>query len=96
MFLLLAQWASGFGLQHAVHEKIEADFADRKVAANTPEKLQRWEMMVDVVKGGYHVKTTPWLRLAVLLHLLAAGAVVTEAGLILRGNKQHPRVALMW
>jgi hypothetical protein len=96
LLFLLAQWARGFGLQRAIDDKIARDFEERTAQANTPEKLQRVEMMADAVKGAYHVKTTPWLRLAVLLHLLAAGAVVTEAGLMLRGKKQPPRLAVMW
>ena len=96
LLFLLAQWASGFGLQRAVNEWVEADHAAGKEAANTPEKLQRWEMRVAMKKGEYHVRTTPWLRLAVFLHLLATAAVVTEAGLMLRGKKPLPRLAAMW
>ena len=96
LLFLMAQWASGFGLQRAIQSKIEADFAESKAAANTPEKLQRWEMRVDAAKGYYHVRTTAWLRLAVLLHLLAAASVAIEAGLTFRGNKPLPRLAAMW
>ena len=59
LLFLLAQWASGFGLQRAVNEWVESEYADTKAAANTPEKLQRWEMQVAMKKGEYHVKTTP-------------------------------------
>jgi hypothetical protein len=96
LLFLLAQWATGLGLQRAVNDKIDADFTDSRAAANTPEKLQRWEMKVAMAKGAYHVTTTPWLRLTVLMHLLAAGAVLTEAGLMLRGTKPPPRVGVMW
>jgi predicted Zn finger-like uncharacterized protein len=96
LLFLLAQWANGFGLQRAVNDLIEAEFAAKKAEANTPEKMQRWEMNVAAVKGAFHVKTTPWLRLAVLLHLLAAVAVAAEAGLLLRGKKPAPRAAVMW
>lgn len=96
LLFLLAQWASGFGLQRAVNDWVEADHAAAKEAANTPEKLQRWEMQVAMKKGEYHVRTTPWLRLALLMHLLATAAVVTEAGLMLRGKKAPPRLAAMW
>lgn len=96
LLFLLAQWASGFGLQRAVNDWIESEFADTKAAATTPEKVQRWEMQVAMMKGTYHVKTTPWLRLALLMHLLAAAAVLGEAGLMLRGSKPPPRVAAMW
>jgi hypothetical protein len=96
LLLLLAQWASGFGLQRAVNEWAEAEFAESKATATTPEKLQVWEMQVAMLKGKFHVKTTPWLRLAVLFHLLAAAAVLAEAGLMMRGTKPPPRVAAMW
>lgn len=96
LLFLLAQWAGGFGLQRAVNDWIESEYADTKAAANTPEKLQRWEMQVAMKKGEYHVKTTPWLRLTLLLHLLAAGAVLAEAGLMLRGTEPPPRLAAMW
>jgi hypothetical protein len=96
LLFLLAQWANGLGLQRAVNEKVEADYAETKAAANTPEKMQRWEMKVAMTKGAYHVQSTPWLRLAILLHLLAAGAVLLETGLMLRGKKPPPRVGVMW
>ena len=96
LLILLAQWASGFGLQRAVNDWIETDFAATREAANTDEKLQRWEMQVAMKKGEYHVRTTRWLRLALLMHLLATVAVITEAGLMLRGKKPVPRLAAMW
>jgi hypothetical protein len=97
MFLfLLVQWASGFSLQRAIHEKIEADYAVTKETAQTPEKRQVYAMTVDRAAGAYRIKTTPWLRLAVLSHLvalLAAGALLLLA---LRGHKPTPRVAALW
>jgi hypothetical protein len=96
LVFLLAQWASGFGLQRAVQEKVLADFPEKQADQNTPEKQQKWEMRVDAAKGAYHVRTTPWLRLALLMHLLAVAAVAIEAGLMLRGKKPPPRLAAMW
>ena len=96
LLFLLAQWASGFGIQRAVNDKIEADWAERKAQANTPDKMQRWEMNVAKEKGGYHVRTTPWQRLSVFATLIAAIAVAAEAGLMLRGKKPAPRVGVMW
>jgi hypothetical protein len=96
LLLLLAQWGSGFGLQNAVNTYAEQSLAEEKAKATTPEKMQVWEMRVAQVKGGYHAKTTPWVRLSMLLHVLAALAVVAEAGLMLRGKKPPPRAAVMW
>lgn len=96
LMFLLAQWASGFGLQHAIYAKIEEEFPEKKSEQNTPEKMQRWEIKLAMAKGAFHARTTPWLRLAVLLHLLAAAAVAAEAGLVLRGKKPPPRAAVMW
>lgn len=96
LLFLLAQWASGFALQKAVNEIVEERFAEGKAEANTPEKMQRWEMRVSSVKAAYQVRTTPWLRLAVMFHLIAVAAVVAEAGLALRGNKPPPRLGVTW
>jgi hypothetical protein len=96
LLFLSAQWASGFGLQRAIKEKAEVAVADDKAAANTPDKIQRVEMKESMERAKYVPRTTAWLRLAFLMHLLAALAVVAEAGLTLRGNKPTPRVAAMW
>jgi hypothetical protein len=97
MFLfLLAQWASGFGLQQAIHEKVESDLAVAKEQANTPEKRQVYEMKVAMEAGKYHPKSTNWVRLAAIFHLIATAAAAAELGLALRGKKPPPRVAAMW
>jgi hypothetical protein len=96
LLFLLAQWATGFGLQRAIREKVESELATKKADANTPEKVQRYEMRVAQERGRYNVRTTPWLRLSALAHLLAAAAVVAEIGLAMRGTKPAPRVGAMW
>jgi hypothetical protein len=96
LLLLLAQWGSGLGLQNALNTYVEQALAEDKAKATTPEKMKIWEMKVAQAKGGYHAKTTPWLRLSMLLHVLAALAIVAEAGLTIRGNKPPPRAAVMW
>jgi hypothetical protein len=96
LLFLLAQWATGFGLQRAVDELVEEHHSASKKEQNTPEKMQRWEMRASAEKGQYHAKTTPWQRLALLLHLIGTIAVVGEAALLLRGRKAPPRVGVMW
>ena len=96
LVFLSAQWATGFGLQRAMKEKAEVAVADDRATANTPEKVQKVEMKEGTIRAQYAPRTTFWLRLAFLMHLLAAVAVVAEAGLTLRGNKPVPRVAAMW
>lgn len=96
LLFVLAQWASGFALQKAVSDKIEDRNAEKKGQANTPEKMQRWEMNVDSEKGYFHARTTIWLRLAVLANLIAVLAAAVETCLMLRENKPLPRVGLMW
>ena len=96
LLFVLAQWGSGFGLQKAVSEKIDEKNTEKKAQANTPEKMQRWEMNVDLEKGAFHARTTIWLRLAVLANLIAVLAAATETCLMLRGKKPPPRVGLMW
>ncbi|HVK14952.1 MAG TPA: hypothetical protein VM597_39805 [Gemmataceae bacterium] len=96
LLFLSAQWASGFGLQRAIKEKAEVVVADERAAANTPEKVQKVEMKEAMHRAQFSARTTVWLRLAFLMHLLAALAVVAETGLTLRGNKPAPRLAAMW
>jgi hypothetical protein len=96
LMLLAAQWVSGFGLQKAVDQAIDQKMEATKSEANTPEKMQRWEMRASQLKGSTHVKTTPWLRLAMFMHIVVAIAVIAEAGLMLRGKKPPPRVVVMW
>lgn len=96
LLFFMAQWASGLGLQRAVDARIDEMYAAEKEKAKTPEAEQRLEMKVAIAKGGSLVRTTPWMRLTFLLQLLAALAVVAEAGLALRGDKPAPRAAVMW
>jgi hypothetical protein len=93
---LLAQWASGFGLQRAVREKAEETYWKQKADATTPEEIKKWEINVGRMIGSYQAHTTSWLRLAVLMHLLGALAAVGEVGVQLRGQKPPPRVGVMW
>ena len=96
LIFLLAQWASGFGIQKAGEALMEARHADAKTAANTPEQEQRWEMGVARDVGALNLRTTFWLRLAALAHLVALLAVAGEAILQARGQKPPPRVGIMW
>jgi Na+-transporting methylmalonyl-CoA/oxaloacetate decarboxylase gamma subunit len=96
LLFLLAQWASGFGLRRAVREKAEETHAKEKAEAKTPQDEQRWEIKVASDIGAHNLKTTLWLRLAVLMLLLAVLAVVAEAGIQLRGQKPPPRIGVMW
>jgi hypothetical protein len=94
---LLAQWASGFGLQRAVYDKIESELAPVKAAAKTPEAEKKYEMRVGMAKAASMTKTTAWLRLAVLIHLVGAAAAAAEVGLMLRApHKPPPQAAVMW
>jgi hypothetical protein len=98
-FMLLAigvQWARGFGLEHAVYSRLDEKAAEAKTTANTPDKLQRWEMKYDSDLGAYNLRTTTALRFVFWLHVLALIVVAIEAGLQLRGNKPAPRVGVMW
>lgn len=96
LLFLLAQWAGGFGLQRAVTEKVAAESEARKMPTETQEQRKRAEMRLAEDKGRFHIRTTFWLRLTVLCHLLAVPAVAAEAALALRGTRPPPRAAVMW
>lgn len=94
LLLLSVQWANGFGIERAITELAEAEFAESKAAANTPEKLQRWEMRTSAAVASMQLRTTSWLRLSWLAHLLAALAVGLEAVTALRGHRPPIRVGV--
>lgn len=94
MLLISVQWVNGFGIERAITELGQADHAEAKIAANTPEKLQRWEMTVAKELGGFQLQTTTWLRLAWVAHLLAALAVGLEAAGSLRKHNTPIRVGV--
>ena len=97
MFLfLLAQCLTGFGIQQGVDQYVEEMFKERRGYAKTPEQIQTLEMEIDSKRGSLRVKTTPWLRLAILFHLVGTLAAASEYGLAWRGTKPPPRVAAMW
>lgn len=97
MFLLLmAQVATGFGIQKAADEIADEFFKDEIASAKTPEQIQRLEIKTDGLKGSWRVRTTTWLKLAIFFHIVATLAAAGEAGLALRGQKPPPRVAAMW
>jgi membrane protein implicated in regulation of membrane protease activity len=96
MLALTLQWSRGFGLEQAVHSKVEEQLAEKKANANTPDKKQRYEMQYDSQVSAWCLRTTIWLRVVFFLHLVAAFAVAGEASLQLRGKKPAPRVGVMW
>lgn len=95
LLLLSVQWANGFGIERAIRDLTEAEHAESKAAANTPEKMQRWEMKASADAARLQVQTTTWLRLAWLAHFIAALAVGLEAVTALRGDRPPLRVGVM-
>jgi hypothetical protein len=93
---LTAQWVTGFGMEKAVSKMVEERFAEKKAQANTPEKMQRWEMNVDAERGKYHFRTTIWLRLALLSAFIAFLGAAAETCLMMRDKKAPPRIGVMW
>ena len=92
--LISLQWANGFGIERAITELGQVHHAETKAAAKTPEQMQRWEMAVAKDLGGYQLQTTTYLRLAWLVHLLAALAVGLEAAGSLRKHNTPVRVGI--
>lgn len=95
-FLLVIQWSSGFGINRAVVRDAQIKHNTEREEANTPEKVQRWEMKVASEWGGRHPETTIWVRFAVLAHLIAVIGAVIEGLFLVRGNRTPPKVGLEW
>jgi hypothetical protein len=96
LFCVLAQMAIGYGLPRALESRVEGQYAEERRQAKTPEEIQQVEMKMAMEQGGYRLRTTTWLTLTVIAHILAALAIVGETLLIQRGAKPPPRVGVMW
>jgi len=79
VLLVLTLWA-GFPLEQAAHQQVEAAVnADRDVAL-TGEKNDpvRWTIEHGVRLGGFALRTTPWLMMALLFNVVAVIGAMLE------------------
>jgi len=96
LFFLLIQFATGFGLTNALTGAVEEELKDQIEKAKTPEEVQRVEMQIAVRKAEFYPRTTFWLRLTILLHIVAVAGIAGETLLIRRGDRPPPRIGVMW
>ena len=96
LLFVLIQTAASFGIERATHNMVQEKFREARKEAKTPEEIQKVEMKVAEVTGGFHLRSTFWLKLSIGLHILALLAIVGETLLIHRGDKPAPRIGVMW
>jgi hypothetical protein len=96
LFFLLLQYAAGFGVERALNNLVQSNFQETRQNAKTPEENQKVDIQMATIAGGYQMRTTIWLKLAMALHFLALAAIIGETLLIHRGDKPPPRIGAMW
>ncbi len=96
LFFLLVQTAAGFGLDRALHRQVQEKYKEARSDAKTPEEIQKVEMQIAADLGKQCLRTTIWLKLTIVLHIVALAAVIGETLLIHRGDKPPPRIGVMW
>ncbi len=94
VFVLL-QVLYGFGMQRAIQQTVNAQFADaRAKAVNDPATQTRIEYDAAAAYRGFNIERTSWLYLALLCNLLAVLSLGVRCALDRRGNKLPPRLVL--
>jgi hypothetical protein len=96
LFFLLMQSMAGFGLEHALKEKVSDETLEEKKKAKTPEEVQIAEIKTAQSESKFHVRGTFVWRLALFLHFIALAGIIGETVLIHRGPKPPPRIGVMW
>jgi hypothetical protein len=91
----LTQVLYGFGMQRAIRQAVNEQFAEaREKAKNDPAAEKRIEYDVEAAYRGYNIERTSWLYLALLCNLFAVLALVVRYLLARRANKPPPRLVL--
>jgi hypothetical protein len=91
----LTQVLFGFGMQRAIRQTVNEQFAEaREKAKNDPAAEKRIEYDVEAAYRGYNIERTTWLYLALLCNLFAVLALVVRYLLARRANKPPPRLVL--
>lgn len=79
VFLFLTLWM-GFPLEQKAVSQVEKAVSDERALAGTSEKNdpERWEIETGIRLGGFVLRTTPWLMLALIFTILAVAAPALE------------------
>ena len=98
-FLILAlQLLINFSLESRAYARAEERYADEKKQAKekgTQQDRDEIELREDVLISSMGLRRTFWLRLVVLLHLIAIGGVGLEYWMERRGTRPPPRLDVM-
>lgn len=97
LFIVLQAWR-GFGLEHALRERVAAANADVLKAAESTSTVEKWKAAATVGAeyAKFQYQTTTPFALAVWAHLLAFLASLARWWLSRRGAKPYPRLLLQW
>jgi hypothetical protein len=79
IFFFLTLWM-GFPLEQKAVSQVEKSVNDERALAGTSEKNdpERWEIETGIRLGGFVLRTTPWLMLALIFTILAVAGPALE------------------
>lgn len=91
----LVQVLNGFGMERAIRQTVDEQFAAaREKAANDPATQKGIEYEAEAAYRGYNIERTTWLYLALICNAFAVLALVIRYLLARRANKPPPRLVL--
>jgi hypothetical protein len=94
--LLVLQWMRGFGLQHAVDSLVPEAMA-KELADSTGTAKKELEVKAGMESGKLVVRTTTYLSLAILTHIVALVGILGRVWLTNRGtHTPTPRIILRY
>jgi hypothetical protein len=96
LLLLLSLLASGFSLEQALAAPIDQQVEAKQPASPTGEDYEMLAIRRGSQMGELNLRRTVWLRLTVLLNLLALAGVGLEFWLEQRGKRLPPRAEFQW
>lgn len=97
LFLILIQTWSGYGLETAIKQKVNEQYAKQlEAAASSTPKRQAVEVQMGAELGRYQLQGTTPLNTAIVLHAVALLAILGSSWMHKRGNKPHPRISVQY
>lgn len=92
LLFLTLQWTVGFGLYHAAQDVVETQYS--KEPQEPSNEVMKRKIKIGRDMGERNLRTTMWLRLSLLLHLLAATGIALDMAIAVRGKRPVPRIGI--
>ena len=95
--LILIQTWSGYGLETAIKQKVNEQYAKQlEAATSSTPKTQTVNAVMGAELAKYQLQGTIPLNTAIALHVVALLAILGSSWMHNRGNKPHPRISMQY